>query len=270
MGFEVETFYNFDTIKSFGIAPHYSKKMRWWQKRFLDDSLKYNYFTIKTNVVLQGIGMVVQFIAFGYCLFRLWTHDITYGTMTLFLQQRSNLSAAFNNLVTIVPTFLNSSVSAHRIREFVELPKEVHITESSVLDAYAADGFSISLRDVDFSYVKEERVITDSSFEAKPGEIVALVGPSGEGKTTLIRMFRADSSAERAGSDVCGRRHGSGTKCRDETPVCICSAGQYDSVGNHRRESADGKGRCDRGRDDRSIGDCVCVGLCEEASGHDK
>ena len=189
MGFEVETFYNFDTIKSFGIAPHYSKKMRWWQKRFRDDSLKYNYFTIKTNVVLQGIGMVVQFIAFGYCLFRLWTHDITYGTMTLFLQQRSNLSAAFNNLVTIVPTFLNSSVSAHRIRELVELPKEVHIPESSELDAYAADGFSISLRDVDFSYVKEERVITDSSFEAKPGEIVALVGPSGEGKTTLIRMF---------------------------------------------------------------------------------
>ena len=176
MGFEVETFYNFDTIKSFGIAPHYSKKMRWWQKRFRDDSLKYNYFTIKTNVVLQGIGMVVQFIAFGYCLFRLWTHDITYGTMTLFLQQRSNLSAAFNNLVTIVPTFLNSSVSAHRIRELVELPKEVHIPESSELDAYAADGFSISLRDVDFSYVKEERVITDSSFEAKPGEIVALVG----------------------------------------------------------------------------------------------
>ena len=189
MTFEVETFYNFDTIKSFGISSLYGKKMRNWQEKFKDISLKYNMFTIKTNIVMSIIGMVVQYAAFGYCLFRLWTHDITYGTMTLFLQQRSNLSAAFNNLVTIVPTFLNSSVSAHRIRELVELPKEVHITESSVLDAYAADGFSISLRDVDFSYVKEERVITDSSFEAKPGEIVALVGPSGEGKTTLIRMF---------------------------------------------------------------------------------
>ena len=189
MTFEVETFYNFDTIKSFGISSLYGKKMRNWQEKFKDISLKYNMFTIKTNIVMSIIGMVVQYAAFGYCLFRLWTHDITYGTMTLFLQQRSNLSAAFNNLVTIVPTFLNSSVSAHRIRELVELPKEVHIPESSELDAYAADGFSISLRDVDFSYVKEERVITDSSFEAKPGEIVALVGPSGEGKTTLIRMF---------------------------------------------------------------------------------
>ena len=189
MTFEVETFYNFDTIKSFGISSLYGKKMRNWQEKFKDISLKYNMFTIKTNIVMSIIGMVVQYAAFGYCLFRLWTHDITYGTMTLFLQQRSNLSAAFNNLVTIVPTFLNSSVSAHRIRELVELPKEVHIPDSSELDAYAADGFSISLRDVDFSYVKEERVITDSSFEAKPGEIVALVGPSGEGKTTLIRMF---------------------------------------------------------------------------------
>ena len=189
MGFEVETFYNLDTIKSFCIAPHYSKKMRWWQKRFRDDSLKYNYFTIKTNVVLQGIGMVVQFIAFGYCLFRLWTRDISYGTMTLFLQQRSNLNRAFNNLVSIIPNFLNSSISAHRIRELAQLKKEVHIPESSEVDAYVEDGFEVKMRDVDFSYVKEERVITDSSFEAKPGEIVALVGPSGEGKTPLIRMF---------------------------------------------------------------------------------
>ncbi len=137
-------------------------------------------------------------------------------------------------------------------------------------DAYAADGFSISLRDVDFSYVKEERVITDSSFEAKPGEIVALVGPSGEGKTTLIRMFLGLIHPQRAGSDVAAGGMRSGTKCRDETPLCICSAGQYDSFRNHRRESADGEGRCDRGRDDRGIGDCVCVGLCEEASGYDK
>ena len=51
MTFEVETIYNFDTIKSFGVAPHYSKKMRWWQKKFKDISLKYNLFSIKTNII---------------------------------------------------------------------------------------------------------------------------------------------------------------------------------------------------------------------------
>lgn len=163
--------------------------MRWWQEKFKDISLKYNMFSIKTNILMTLLGTAVQFLAFGYCLFRLWTHDISYGTMTLFLQQRSNLSGSFNRLVSIIPAFLNSSVSAHRIRELVELPKEVHISASSELDAFAGDGFEIRMKDVDFSYVEGKRVITQSAFKACPGEIVALVGPSGEGKTTMIRLI---------------------------------------------------------------------------------
>ena len=53
MTFEVETFYNFDTIKSFGISKLYSKKMRDWQKKFKDVSLDYNMFTIWTNVFMS-------------------------------------------------------------------------------------------------------------------------------------------------------------------------------------------------------------------------
>lgn len=189
MTFEVETFYNMDTIKSFGIAPHYSSRLKDWQKKFKDVNLDYNWFTIKTNIGLSIMGLGVQFVAFGYCLFRLWTHDITYGTMTLFLQQRSNLSSAFNNVVSIIPSFLNSSVSAHRIRELVELPKEVHIEESSQLVPYAKDGLEVRMEDVTFSYVEGYPVIRESDFRACSGEIVALVGPSGEGKTTMLRLI---------------------------------------------------------------------------------
>ena len=189
MGFEVETFYNFDTIKSFGTAPLYSRKMRGWQEKFKTISLKMNMFTIKTGLAMSVIGTMVGFLSFGYCLFRLWTGDITYGTMTLFLQQRGKLSGAFKGLVGIIPAFLNSSVSAHRIRELVELPKEVHIPESSRFDTFAEDGFEVRMKNVDFAYVEDKQVIRDSGFKAAPGEIVALIGPSGEGKTTMIRLI---------------------------------------------------------------------------------
>ena len=152
-------------------------------------SLDYNWFTIKTNIYLSVVGMLVGFLVFGYCLFRLWTHAITFGTMTLFMRQREALSGAFNRLIGIVPSFLNSSISAHRIRELVELPREVHVERSQELDAYAAQGLTIQMEGVDFAYREGHDVIRQSQLTARAGEIVALVGASGEGKTTLIRLM---------------------------------------------------------------------------------
>ena len=126
MTFEAETFYNMDMIKSLGISLHCSTCLKKLQEQYKKITLDYNLFSIKTKAVLSVVGMAIQFTAFGYCLFRLWTHAITYGTMTLFLQQRNSLSGAFQNLVSIIPSFLNSSVSAHRLRELTELPKEIH------------------------------------------------------------------------------------------------------------------------------------------------
>lgn len=190
MGFEVETFYNYDTIKSFGITDLYSRKLKDWQKKYKEYNLDYNLFSIKTNIGLSLLGTVVSMISFGYCLFRLWTNAITYGTMTLFLQQRTKLSSNFNSLVSIIPGMLNSSLSAHRVRELVELPKEKHDPEAAeMLKAKAADGFTVEMRDVHFSYVDSCQVLKESCFVAHPNEIVAIVGPSGEGKTTMLRMI---------------------------------------------------------------------------------
>ena len=188
MAYEVETFYNVDTIKSFGIMGQYGRGLRQRQETFKKASLDYNLFSIKTDAAISLLGSAVQLAGFGYCLYLLWSGKIVYGTMTLFLSQSAKLSSTFSSLVGVVPAFLTSSVSARRIRELTELPKEPHIPDSG-LDRHGKEGFAVRMEDVHFGYDPAEPVLMGSAFHAEPGEIVALVGPSGEGKTTMIRLI---------------------------------------------------------------------------------
>lgn len=184
MAFEVETFYNIDSIKSFGVSHLYGEKLRDWQNKFKDIALESNLFSIKVSAFMSLVADAIQLVAFGYCLWLLWNHQITYGTMTLFLSQRNRMTSAFNSVVSIFPTFLNASVSAHRIRELAQLPKEKHLAHEEITGK-----LKVLLENVDFAYEKENPVIRGARFEAKPGEITALIGPSGQGKTTMIRLI---------------------------------------------------------------------------------
>jgi len=190
MSFEVDTFYNFNAIKSFGIIKYYSNELRNWQKKYKEHNLEYNAFEIKTNILMSLLGTAVSMGAFGYCLYRLWTGQILYGDMTFFLQQRSSLTSRFNSLVKTFPSMLSTSVSAHRIRELVELPKEEHNYEVlEKVNKVSKKGLSIVVDDVTYSYDKKRNVYEEANFIAKPNEIVAVLGESGGGKTTLFRLL---------------------------------------------------------------------------------
>lgn len=186
--FETEALYNLDTVKSFGVADSFSTQLRELQMQYRRITLAWNMFQIRTNVFMAMLSLLVEYVAYGYALFLLWGGHITYGTMTLFLQQRGALSGAFNNLVGIVPGFINSSVSAHRIQELMDLPREKH-DEREIKEVFFQSGLTLKMDGVNFDYENGEQVIENSSFIAKPGQITALVGPSGEGKTTVLRLL---------------------------------------------------------------------------------
>ena len=190
MSFEVETFYNFEMIKSFGIFGYYSRKLKGWQQKYKKFNLDYNKFQIKSNILLTLVSTIVSFTAFGYCLYRLWTGQIMYGDMTFFLQQRSALSSRFNNLVGTIPGMINSAVSAHRVRELMDLPREEHDADRvTYLEERTGKGIKVHVNDVTFGYDEHANVYEHSDLQVASGEMVALMAESGGGKTTLIRLL---------------------------------------------------------------------------------
>ena len=205
MSFEAETFFNFDMIKSFGVFGYYSRRLRAWQRKFKEFNLDYNKFEIKSNILLTMVSTVVSMAAFGYCLYRLWTGQILYGDMTFFLQQRASLSGRFNNLVGTIPGMLNSSVSARRIRELIDLPREKHDPKAAEgLERQAAGGLTVRLEHISFSYQDQQSVYHDACFEARPGEIVAVLSSSGGGKTTLMRLLLGMLEPQQGGVTLVG------------------------------------------------------------------
>ena len=188
MSDETETLHNLDAIKGFGITGRYGRGFRRRQEEFRRASLDYNLFSIRTEILLSLLGSAVQMAAFGYCLYLLWSGKILYGTMTLFLSQGAKLSSAFNALVRTVPSFLSASVSARRIRDLYALEPEPVLPDDG-LDSLASQGFTVAVEDAGYAYVPHQPVLTHADFRAAPGETVALVGPSGGGKTTMIRLL---------------------------------------------------------------------------------
>ncbi len=190
MAFEQESFSNMTTIKSFGITSRYLRKLRDWQRNYKDYSLDYNLYSIKTNILLSIIALITQYAAFMWGVYRLWTGGITYGEMTLFLTQCTKLTNVFSDLLSFIPNAMNASVAAGRVMELVSLPREIHKTEETEkMQKEVQNGLTVSFDSLYFEYVEGKPVLEQCDFIAKPNEIVALVGTSGEGKTTVLRMI---------------------------------------------------------------------------------
>ena len=182
--FQSETFRNIDTLKGFGIEDAVSGQLRQWQDKNRDVILEHNAFTVKTHALLTAMTTLVQYAAMGYCIFRLWQGRMILSTMTFFLQQRGALQTAFSSLIGQIPRILSGSVAAERIRELTDLPRDPEPT-----DEMPTPWCHIRLKNVSAAYEDGVKVLDNISLEAGPGEIIALVGSSGEGKTTLLRLL---------------------------------------------------------------------------------
>jgi len=185
MSFHEDSFRNLTTVKAFGLMDSFSGRMKDKQSTYRNAFLEYNRFSVIAGVLLSIVGLIISAACFGWGVYRLWTNEITYGVMTMFLQLTGMLRGAFGTIIGLVPTAISITTSAGRIMEVVELPEEVGGRELGE----APENASVVLEDVSFNYSDGEPVLENVSLEAKPKEFVAITGASGEGKTTVIRLL---------------------------------------------------------------------------------
>ena len=219
MSFNEESFQNIQSVKAFDLVEFFSNRLRNVQQNYKDVYLDYNKFSVYTSSFMSVVGMFVAYACFGWGVYRLWTGHITFGTMTLFVQLSSQLSSSFKSLVSLVPSAISATTSAGRIMEFFKIKNETKLDDEKVIliqNNTQGKGLSVELEDVNFSYNSTKTVFKNANVVANPGEIVALVGPSGEGKTTMVRLLLGLINAK-SGSAVIKDINGISCKISSET-----------------------------------------------------
>ena len=171
-------------------------------------------FSVFSSVVLNFGFALGYLVAFLWAAIRLADRTLTFGGMTAFLQLVNRIQNPARNLTKLAPAFVAVFTAAERLMELEENPLEQQ-GEPEYIDAPCG----LKLDNVTFAYSDKERnIVKDLSFDFKPGSCTAVLGETGAGKTTLIRMLLALVSPTKGSVNI----YNSSTS-RELTPLMRCN-----------------------------------------------
>lgn len=178
---------NEKVVKAFGREEKVIEQFDEVNNRLEKASVKAIFFSSLTNpctrfvnsLVYADVGIVGAFLAIR--------GRISVGQLSSFLSYANQYTKPFNEISGVVTELQNAIACAGRIFEFIE--KEPQIPDAEDAIVLKQPKGEIDIQDVAFSYTEDQKLITDLNLHVKPGQRVAIVGPTGCGKTTVINLL---------------------------------------------------------------------------------
>ncbi len=172
---------------------HYDENLKTFDEinaRLKEYSLKAVFFSSITNPATRFVNSIVYAAValFGaFLAVKTEQQAITVGVLACFLSYANQYTKPFNEISGVVTELQNAFACAGRLFELLE-EKEVPPDKENAVELKTVDG-KLELKNVCFSYVENKKLIDNFNLSVKPGQRVAIVGPTGCGKTTLINLL---------------------------------------------------------------------------------
>lgn len=178
---------NEKVVKTFSMEEKVKEQFAEINGRLQTCSLKAIFFSSITNpatrfvnsLVYAGVGIFGAFVAIR--------GGISVGRLSCFLSYANQYTKPFNEISGVVTELQNALACAARIFELIAEESQVPDKEDALVLEHAKG--NVKLENVNFSYVPEKKLIQNFNLEVKPGQRVAIVGPTGCGKTTVINLL---------------------------------------------------------------------------------
>ncbi len=178
---------NEKVVKAFSHEPQVMEQFEEINGRLEKASVKAIFFSSLTNpctrfvnsLVYAGVGILGAFLAIR--------GRISVGQLTSFLSYANQYTKPFNEISGVVTELQTALACAGRVFEFIE--EEPQVPEAPDAAVLTAPKGNITMQNVNFSYNPEQKLIQDFNLEVKSGQRVAIVGPTGCGKTTVINLL---------------------------------------------------------------------------------
>ena len=179
---------NQKVVRAFGKEEDNLKTFSEMNEELKNASLKATFYSSLTNPSTRFVNsLVYAAVAIFGSISIIVTHGISVGELTIFLSYANQYTKPFNEISGVLTEFQNALACADRIRELLD---ESEISEKDNAKTEKKEDFNIiDFKDISFSYVPDKKLIENFSLKVNKGKRIAIVGPTGCGKTTLINLL---------------------------------------------------------------------------------